>query len=167
MDKTLVYLGIATCIGYAFLGVVRPSVASGGLEATFDMFAQAIPWIIVSMFAAGLVSQLIHPATVARLFGPQTGLWGIFLAAGLGLLGTGSRWAVYPLAAGLLAANATPGAVFAFMTSWQLVSLPRLPAEIPFLGFRFTVVRTIVSVFIAMIGGIVFNLIWQRDSSGT
>lgn len=154
MDRMLVSMGIATLLGYLLLGFYRPHVASQGLSSAVDMFVQAIPWIVVSMFAAGLLAQLLHPPTIARWLGRESGLSGILIAALLGLFGTGSRWAMYPLAAGLLAANAGPGAVFAFVTSWQLVSLTRLPAEIPFYGPQFTIIRAIASVCLAVIGGV-------------
>ncbi|MFB5191176.1 permease [Alicyclobacillus fastidiosus] len=162
MDKTLIYLGSGTLAAYLFLTLTRPHAAAEGLESSLEMLLQATPWIIVSMFSAGLISELVDPALIARFFGTDSGLFGIFVAALLGALGTGSRWAMYPLAAGLLAADATPGAVFAFMTSWQLVSVTRLPAELPFLGLRFTVYRTVISILMAFVGGVLFDIVWAK-----
>jgi uncharacterized membrane protein YraQ (UPF0718 family) len=151
----LIGLGAVTILGYLFLAIVRPEIASEGLESTAEMFTQSIPWIIVSLFAAGLIAQFFQPATIARWLGRESGIGGIVLGALLGMCGTGSRWAMYPLATGLLAAQASPGSVFAFVTSWQLLSLPRLPAEIPFYGLRFAILRAIVSLFIAILGGMI------------
>jgi uncharacterized membrane protein YraQ (UPF0718 family) len=159
VDKVLVMIASLTALGYVLLGFLRPKLAMEGLDSTVEMLLQSAPWIIVSLFAAGLMAQFFHAELVARWFGKDAGVWGIVLAAILGLFGTGSRWAVYPLAAGLLTADASPGAVFAFLTSWQLVSLPRLPAEIPFLGVRFTLLRAAMSLFIAILGGIGVGLI--------
>ncbi len=161
MDKTLLSFAAFTVAAYVALWIFRPGVASEGLETTADMFVQALPWIVVSMLAAGLLSQFFHVHIVARWLGREAGIGGILLGAMFGMLGTGSRWAMYPLASGLLAANASPGAVFAFVTSWQLVSLPRLPAEVPFYGPEFAVVRMMVSIFIAVFGGILVNRIMQ------
>lgn len=154
MDKVLIATGGLTVAGYLVLGVLRPKLAISGLDSSVEMFLQSFPWIIVSLFAAGLLAQFFHADLVARWFGKDAGVGGIILAAFLGLFGTGSRWAVYPLAAGLLSADASPGAVFAFLTSWQLVSLPRLPAEIPFLGVKFTLIRAMMSLTISILGGI-------------
>ncbi|WP_067617698.1 permease [Alicyclobacillus acidiphilus] len=165
MDKSLVVLAIVTCGSYVVLSFVSPHIAAEGLDESWSMLTQSVPWIVVSMFAAGLAAQLIEPSSIARWFGPKSGLFGIVLAALLGLFGTGSRWAVYPIAAGLLSADATPGAVFAFITSWQLVSLTRLPAEVPFFGVRYTVIRTVISVLIAIAGGVLFNIAWQQFKS--
>ncbi|GGI95694.1 hypothetical protein GCM10010885_01710 [Alicyclobacillus cellulosilyticus] len=158
MDRTLWGLAWATCAGYLCAAVWRPSVAREGLEATVEMFIQAVPWIVVSMFAAGLMMQLIQPQAIVHLLGREAGVWGILAGALLGLCGTGSRWAVYPLAAGLLEAQASPGAIFAFLTTWQLVSLPRLPAEVPFLGPHYTIVRAVTSFAMAVLGGILIEL---------
>lgn len=157
MDKSLLIVGILTLLGYLLLALLRPSAAANGLESTTEMFLQAAPWIIVSMFSAGLLSQLISPNIVARWLGRDSGTLAVFIGSFLGMLGTGSRWAAYPLAAGLLSANASPGAVFAFMTTWQLVSLPRLPAEVPFLGLNFTVIRAVLSIIVAIVGGLLIE----------
>jgi uncharacterized membrane protein YraQ (UPF0718 family) len=154
MDRMLVSVILVTLGGYALLALVRPQAAVGGLNATAEMFVQALPWMLVSMFLAGLLSQVMHTHWIARWLGTEAGLGGIVLGALLGLCGTGSRWAVYPLAAGLIAAKASPGAVFSFVTSWQLVSLTRIPAEIPFYGETFTFVRAVVSFLLAILGGV-------------
>ncbi len=163
MDMVLIGVFIATLIGYGLLSFFSPHMALSALGTTADMFVQSLPWIVVSMFAAGLMAEFFHPASIAKWFGREAGLLGILIGALLGLFGTGSRWAVYPLAAGLLAAKASPGAVFSFMTSWQLVSLPRLPAEIPFLGGEYTFLRAAVSFTVAILGGILMNLITQNQ----
>lgn len=157
VDKILIGLGIGTAAGYLAMAVFRPEIASDGLDSTAEMFVQSIPWIIVSLFTAGLMTQFFQPATVGRWLGRESGFTGIVLGALLGMCGTGSRWAMYPLAAGMLAAEASPGPVFAFVTTWQLLSLPRLPAEIPFYGLRFAVMRAIVSLLIAIIGGVILE----------
>lgn len=161
MDKSLLYFGAITLAGYLITAFMKPHTAIEGWEATIDMFAQAAGWIIVSMLAAGLLSQFIDATSIVRLFGREAGIRGVVLGALVGLLGTGSRWAVYPLAAGMFAAEASPGAIFAFMTTWQLVSLPRLPAEVPFFGLRFTVLRAVVSLVIAIIGGLLVE--WHES----
>jgi uncharacterized membrane protein YraQ (UPF0718 family) len=157
MDRILVSIILVTLGSYILLAMVRPQAAVDGLNVTAEMFVQALPWMLVSMFLAGLLSQFMHTEWIARWLGKEAGLSGIVLGALLGLCGTGSRWAVYPLAAGLIAAKASPGSVFSFVTSWQLISLTRLPAEIPFYGETFTLVRAVVSFLLAILGGILVD----------
>lgn len=158
VDRVLMIVAGITFLGYLLLGIYRPSLAAHGLNQTSTMMMQSAPWIIVSMFAAGLLAQFLDPSLVARWLGKESGFVGILIGASLGLVGTGSRWAVYPLAAGLLTADSSPGAVFSFITSWQLVSLPRVPAEVPFLGLKFTIMRAGVSFLIAIIGGVLIEV---------
>jgi uncharacterized membrane protein YraQ (UPF0718 family) len=158
MDWTLLVFGTATFAAYGLLSIVRPETASASLETAFDMFLQAMPWIVISMCAAGLLTQLLDPRLIARMLGQEAGLRGVFTGALLGIFGTGSRWAMYPIAAGLLEADASLGAVFSFVTSWQLVSLTRLPAEIPFFGVHFSLLRVLLSVLLAFVGGTLIQL---------
>lgn len=159
MDKMLITFAVTTLAGYLYLAMFRPKSAAMGLDVTVDMFVQALPWIVVSMFAAGLLSQFLDAQVIAKWLGREAGIVGILLGALLGMCGTGSRWAMYPLAAGMLAAEASPGSVFSFVTSWQLVSLTRLPAELPFYGGQFAFVRLVVSVLISVIGGLIVERI--------
>lgn len=154
-------MAVLTLCGYVVLWLVHPGRAGAGIELTANMFGQALPWMIVSMFASGMIAQVFQPQAVAQLLGRESGLPGIILGASLGLAGTGSRWAAYPLAAGLLSEDAGAGAVFAFLTSWQLLSLSRLPAEVPFFGIRFIVVRAGVSFLLAVAGGLLVNLLYR------
>ncbi|MCL6637945.1 MAG: permease, partial [Alicyclobacillus sp.] len=123
MDRVLLTFAVATAAGYLYTAVVHPAWADQALETALEMFWQSLPWIVVSMFMAGLLFLLFDPETLARALGREAGWSGWVLGALLGMAGTGSRWAMYPLAASLLAAKASPGAVFSFVTSWQLVSL--------------------------------------------
>src|SRR5579875_1027267 len=97
MDKTLIGLTAVTVAGYAICAWTRPELAAEGWHEAMEMLMQAVPWILVSMFAAGLIAQLFDPAAIALWLGPKSGVIGITLAAFLGLVGTGSRFAVYPL----------------------------------------------------------------------
>lgn len=157
MDKVLLVFWGLTLAAYGILSLVWPQPAREGLSQAGEMLLSALPWMIVSMLAAGLLAQFFEAASVARWLGQKSGIVGVLIGAMLGLLGTGSRWAAYPLAASLIAAEAGLGPVFAFMTSWQLVSLTRLPAEVPFFGVRFTVIRAVMSFVVAVIGGILVD----------
>jgi uncharacterized membrane protein YraQ (UPF0718 family) len=154
MDRMLVSLILVTLGAYAVLAVVRPHAAIDGLSTSAEMFIQALPWMLASMFLAGLLAQFLNTDWIARWLGKEAGFGGIVLGALLGMCGTGSRWAMYPLAAGLIAAEASPGSVFSFVTSWQLVSLTRIPAEVPFYGETFTFVRAVMSFALAILGGV-------------
>ena len=161
MDRTLVWIAAATGVGYVLACVQEPTDALEAAQSSLGMLAQSLPWIVVSMFLAGLVSQWLEPELVARWLGREAGIAGIVFGAVLGMLGTGSRFAVYPLAVSLLAADASPGAVVAFTTSWQLTSLARLPAEFPFFGVPFALVRFAISLVISVAGGLLFEWLWS------
>jgi len=161
VDRTLVWIAVATGFGYVLACAQEPADALEAARSSLGMLAQSLPWIVVSMFLAGLVSQWLEPELVARWLGREAGIAGIVFGAVLGMLGTGSRFAVYPLAVSLLAADASPGAVVAFTTSWQLTSLARLPAEFPFFGVPFALVRFAISLVISVAGGLLFEWLWS------
>ena len=152
-DTILACLGFLVTGAYLALFWRAPGIALQGVQSAWRMFLQALPWMSVSILVAGLFEQGFDQRWLHRLFGPHSGLRGVALAALLGSLGTGSRWGVYPLAAVMLSARASAGAVIAFTTSWMLISIPRTAAEFPFLGVRLTFVRMAVSYIAAFAAG--------------
>lgn len=153
-DQILVGLSCIVTGTYLFLIWRAPGMAATALHSAWSTFAKALPWMSVSILLAGLFEQSLDARWLYRLFGTHSGLRGILLAALLGSLGTGTRWGVYPLAAVMLTARASPASVIAFTTSWMLISIPRTAAEFPFFGVRLTFVRMAVSYLAAVAAGV-------------
>ena len=154
VDETILFiLSAAVFAVYAYLFLRAPTIALHGVQSAWLTFTKALPWMGVSILLAGLFEHTFDQRLLHRLFGPQSGLRGVALAALLGSLGTGSRWGVYPLAAVMLASRASLGAVMAFTTAWMLISLPRTAAEFPFFGIRLTFARMALSYLAALVAG--------------
>lgn len=152
-DQILVGLSCIVTGIYLILFWRAPGIAAAGIHSAWSTFSKALPWMSVSILMAGLFEQTFDARWLHRLFGAHSGLRGIILAALLGSLGTGTRWGVYPLAALMLSARASPASVMAFTTSWMLISIPRTAAEFPFFGVRFTFLRMAVSYVAAIAAG--------------
>lgn len=153
-DSILVGLSFIVTGIYLTLFWKAPSVAILGVQSAWMMFTKALPWMSVSMLIAGLLERSVDKQSIFRLFGADSGIKGVLLAALLGSIGTGSRWGVYPLAAVMLASKASVPAVMAFTTSWMLISLPRVASEFPFFGVRLTLYRMLLSYGAALFVGI-------------
>ncbi|MCY0875806.1 MAG: permease [Firmicutes bacterium] len=146
---------------YLLLFWRNPHMALHSVQSAWLMFAKALPWMSVSLLMAGLMEGALQKSVIVRLFGADSGVKGVLLAAALGALGTGSRWGVYPLAAAMLSAQASLASVMTFTTSWMLISIPRSASEFPFFGVRLTFLRMLLSFGAALIVGFVL-LAWKN-----
>jgi uncharacterized membrane protein YraQ (UPF0718 family) len=135
------------------------------LEITvYDFLAEAWPYIIVAFIASGLIRELIPSGKFMRVLGGN-GFRPIGIAASIGVLFSACSCAVIPLSAGLYRRGAGAGAAIAL-----LVSAPELGIGVilltwgilgPFLGGQFVIAKILGSVFIALICGIVANLMFR------
>ncbi len=157
-DQILVGLSFIVTGVYLALFWRNPAMALHSAQSAWLMFTKAFPWMAVSMLIAGLLERSIDRHLLYRFFGAHSGFRGVLLATLLGSLGTGSRWGVYPLAAAMLAAQASLPSVMAFTTSWMLISIPRSASEFPFFGIRLTFARMALSYAVSILAGVIMLL---------
>jgi len=110
--------------------------------------------ITVSFFAAGLAQVLVPSGLVEGSIGPGSGLRGIVIAAGAGMITPAGPFVSMPIAAAMLRTGAGLGPVVAFLTGWSLLAVHRLIAwEIPILGARFALLRYAISFALPILAG--------------
>jgi uncharacterized membrane protein YraQ (UPF0718 family) len=143
-------------------GLALLSHARGGGEAVSEGFRGGVelllrfgPVIIVSFLAAGFAEQLVPQDWVRERLDEGSGLTGILIGVGAGILTPAGPFVSMPIAAVLLRSGAGAGAVVAFLSAWSLLSLHRLVAwEVPILGLRFAVLRYGVCVVLPVAAGL-------------
>lgn len=143
IDGTLISL-VALLAGLAGLAWLRggPPLAREGLDAGAEMLLRFGPVIVVSFLAAGYAALLIPTDWVREQLGPESGLRGIALAVGAGMITPSGPFVSFPIAAILIRSGAGAAAVVAFVAAWMLLAVHRLVAwEVPILGWRFALLR--------------------------
>lgn len=155
IDGTLVILllllalliGLAHARGGAEL--VRSGLGEGG-----RMLMRFAPVIAVSFLAAGFADVLIPTQWVRSRMGAESGLPGILLGAGAGVLTPGGPFVSMPIAAVMIRAGAGAGPVVAFVSAWGLLALHRFVAwEVPILGWRLASLRWLVCLALPIAAG--------------
>lgn len=93
------------------------------------------------------LGRLLPEALIAQLMGAESGLAGVALATGVGLILPGGPMVALPLAMALAGAGAAAAALVALITAWSLLALNRVFIfEAPVLGWPFTLHRLLVSL---------------------
>lgn len=126
-----------------------------GLKAGGAMLVQVLPLLFFAFIVAGIVQILIPKEVLARWIGAESGLRGIMIGTLVGGITPGGPYVSLPIVAGLLRSGASFGVTVAFLTSWSLWAVARLPMEVGMLGWRFTLVRLASCFFFPPIAGLI------------
>jgi uncharacterized membrane protein YraQ (UPF0718 family) len=156
IDSTLigfVVLTIALCVVAWLRG---GSVLLGeGLGNGASLIAKSGLIIVVSFLAAGVGQALIPKEAIPAAMGVDSGLRGILLATGAGVLTPSGPFVAIPIAAAMERSGAGTAPLVAYISAWGLLALHRLVAwEIPILGSRLALVRWSVCVALPILAGL-------------
>ena len=112
--------------------------------------------VVVSFLAAGLAEVLIPRDLMPRAFGVDSGLRGILLATGAGVLTPSGPFVAIPIAAAMGKSGASTGPLVAYISGWGLLALHRLIAwEIPILGAQLALTRWGVCLLLPVVAGLI------------
>jgi len=126
-----------------------------GLQSALKMTYQVLPLLIFAFIIAGMVQVLLPHDMLNRWVGAESGLRGILIGTIAGGLTPGGPYVSLPIIAGLLKSGAGVGTMVAFLTSWSLWAVARLPMEVGILGWKFTLIRLASTFFFPPIAGLI------------
>ncbi|MDO9548180.1 MAG: permease [Candidatus Marinimicrobia bacterium] len=124
-----------------------------GMQSALTMTIQVLPLLIFAFIVAGMIQALLPQDLLNRWVGAESGLRGILIGTIAGGLTPGGPYVSYPVIAGLLKSGA--GTMVAFLTSWSLWAVARLPMEVGILGWKFTLIRLSSTFFFPPIAGLI------------
>jgi uncharacterized membrane protein YraQ (UPF0718 family) len=128
--------------------------------ADSGLFLRMMPNVLAGCLIAALVTILLPRDTVVRWVGKDSGLKGILISAGVGIIVPGGPFTIYPIAAAFLGMGADAAAVVTLITSWTTIGLSRsLVWELPFLGFDFVLWRWLAALPLAVLAGLIVRAI--------
>ena len=108
-----------------------------------------------------MIQVLLPVEMISRWVGSESGLRGILIGTVVGGFAPGGPYVSLPIAAGLLRVGASIGTMVAFLTSWSLWAVSRLPMEIGIMGWKFTLIRIACTFFFPPIAGLVANKLFS------
>jgi len=132
-----------------------------GLKSAGTMLLQIAPLLIFAFIIAGLVQVLLPFEMISKWVGAESGFRGILIGTVVGGFAPGGPYVSLPVAAGLLRVGASVGTMVAFLTSWSLWAISRLPLEIGIMGWRFTLIRIACTFFFPPIAGLIANRLFS------
>ena len=132
-----------------------------GLKAGGSMLLQIAPLLIFAFIIAGMVQVLLPVEMISKWVGTESGFRGVLVGTVVGGFSPGGPFVSLPIAAGLLRVGASVGTMVAFLTSWSLWGVSRLPLELGIMGWRFTLIRIACTFFFPPIAGFIANRLFS------
>ncbi|MFP4082113.1 MAG: permease [Candidatus Aminicenantes bacterium] len=119
-------------------------------------------WLLlfIALGVAGLIQVLVPKDTISQLFGTAAGYKGILIAWLIGSIIPGAPYVILPIAASLLARGAGIAPTATLVLAASLVGISRIPYEIAFVGWKFSVVRVIGGFILPPVAG--FIIFWAN-----
>lgn len=130
-----------------------------GIQSGWKTLLRTMPLLIVAFIIVGYVNALQPQELVRSWIGPETGLSGLLIGTVAGLLLPGGPYIVFPLIAAIFASGAGIGPTLAMITSWAALDLLSVSFELPFLGWRFSLVRLGLGLPIPLLVGLAAHLL--------
>jgi uncharacterized membrane protein YraQ (UPF0718 family) len=131
-----------------------------GLKNAWDQALTMIPRIIMALIISGFFSVLIPTDLVATWLGKESGMKGILIASLVGGFTPGGPIICFPIVVVLFKTGAGVPALISFLTAWSVFAFHRIISyEIPFMGFRFVMIRILSSLVLPPLAGILTNIV--------
>jgi uncharacterized membrane protein YraQ (UPF0718 family) len=151
-QATLVLIALA-CGGMILAWHRRDGSARRSVEIGWSTLKRTLPLLIVAFVIVGYVNALEPQSLVRTWIGPESGTSGVLIGSLAGMLLPGGPYVVFPLIATLYRSGAGMGPTLAMVTSWASLALLSVSFELPFLGWRFTLIRLSVGLVVPLLVG--------------
>ena len=156
VDSSIGVMGSLTILMAIWAFTKSPDLPLRGLQVGVELLQDVWLPLLLGFCLAGFFDVLISRDVLVKWMGEQSGLQGIFLGWLIGLLMPGGPYVVFPIAASLLKQGIGVGPLITFITAKSLLSPIRMFSwEVPFLGWPFTAARTIPSLLLPPVIGII------------
>jgi len=130
------------------------------LVSDVHLFVDILPKVLAACLIAAFVAVLMPREVVLRWVGAESGFLGIIVATLAGTICPGGPITIFPIAAAFVAIGADTGAAIAFITSWTLLGYARILVwELPFFGGEFVIWRTLISIPLPIVAGILARML--------
>lgn len=131
------------------------------LDNTLTLFLDAAPWLVLGLFAAGLIKAWVPDNLINRWLGGE-GVWPITKAALIGAPLPLCSCGVLPAALGLHRSGASRGPTISFLISTPETGADSIALSYALLGPFMAIVRPVAAIISAIFSGLLAALARER-----
>jgi uncharacterized membrane protein YraQ (UPF0718 family) len=151
---------ITALSGVACYVVRGPEAFFATFRTDLELVAMITPRLGAALLIAASIQVLLPRDKVARWLGDQSGLRGMIVASGAGMVTPGGPMTSFPVVNALHEAGTGRRALVAYLTSWSTQGFQRiLMWELPLMGFEFAAFRFLVSLPLPIVAGLISHYV--------
>ncbi len=128
-----------------------------------EFFMEMISFVPFLFIIIGLFDVWVPKELLEKHIGKESGVKGIFIVILLAMLQAGPLYGAFPVAYILCKKGASVRNIFIYLGAFSSMKLPMLGIEIGYLGIKFTVARTLISLPLFILTGYFMEKIVGRD----
>jgi uncharacterized membrane protein YraQ (UPF0718 family) len=121
------------------------------------MFLKLLPIMIIMLALVSVALFLIPNETLVKYMGEGSGIKGWVTAAIIGSIALIPGFIAYPLCGILIDNGVAYSLIAVFITTLMMTGFLTLPVEVKFFGWKVSVIRNLVSLFAALLIGLIMG----------
>lgn len=142
-------------LAYIVLSLVNPKLGFQGISNSGYYIKEMLMIMPVIFILTALLDSWVPKETIIKLLGKEAKLKGVVLSFLLGSISAGPIYAAFPFCGMLHKKGASIKNIVIILSSWAVVKIPMLLNEAKFLGFKFMIVRWILTIIAILIFAII------------
>lgn len=124
---------------------------------------EMITFIPLLFILIGLFDVWVPKETIEKYIGKESGTLGIILVIFLAMLQAGPLYGAFPVAYILYKKGTSIKNIFIYLGAFSSMKLPMLGIEIGYLGLKFTIFRTLISLPLFILIGFLMEKLVGKD----
>ena len=145
------WLYIVTGVAVLISFIASSEKTLRAVKITIKRFTSILPAFLIMLILVSIVLFLVPDIVISNYLGADNKLSGVLLSSFLGSIILMPGFIAYPLC-GILLSKGVPYMVLsAFVTTLMMVGVLTYPIEKEYFGIRVTIIRNVLSLFIALI----------------
>ena len=133
-----------------------------GWQNGAKLLIKIFPILILAFAISGLVQALVPKELVAKWLGKESGWKGIWLGCLVGAITPGGPYTSFPVVAALHQAGAGLGTLVAYITSWSLWAIARIPIESALISPKFMAFRFLSTLIFPPLAGAIAHYLLSK-----
>jgi len=156
----MLYLYIISGLALVISFVINREKTLRALKISVKQFTNILPAFLIMLILMSVALFLIPDEVITNYLGVSNKYMALFVASVIGSAILMPGFIVYPLAGVLLTKGVPYMVLSGFTTTLMMVGVLTYPVERAYLGTKVTIIRNVISFFIALIVAFVTGIIF-------
>lgn len=158
----MAYLYLTTVLGIIISLIADPSKTIMAFKIAARMFLNILPAFLIMLVLVSIVLFLLPDEVISAYLGGDNKLVSLFFASLAGSITVMPGFVAFPLCGILLKKGVLYMVLSAFTTTLMMVGVLSYPIEKQYFGAKVTIMRNIISFFIALAVALMTGLLFKE-----